>query len=100
MKFILLVDHDESAFEQGNKETKGRYYWRSRIRLCRQLDVKRGIPGHASPGVHPAATATIVRVREGKAFVTDRPFIETREQMAGYFADRGEGSRGSQPGHG
>jgi thioredoxin-related protein len=39
---------------------------------------------HASP-VHPAATATLVRVREDKALVTDGPFIETREQMAGYF---------------
>ena len=24
-------------------------------------------------------------MREGKAIVTDGPFIETREQMAGYF---------------
>ena len=53
------------------------------IRLCHQLDAK-GEYLHASP-VHPAATAALVRVREGKAFVTDGPFIETREQMAGYF---------------
>lgn len=39
---------------------------------------------HASP-VYPAATATLVRVKDGKAVVTDGPFIETREQMAGYF---------------
>ena len=39
---------------------------------------------HASP-LHPAATAIIVRVREGKQFVTDGPFVETREQLAGYF---------------
>jgi hypothetical protein len=26
-----------------------------------------------------------VRVREGKKFVTDGPFAETREQVAGYF---------------
>lgn len=39
---------------------------------------------HASP-VHPAETAAIVRVREGRPIVTDGPFIETREQMAGYF---------------
>jgi hypothetical protein len=26
-----------------------------------------------------------VRVRDGKSFVTDGPFIETREQIAGYF---------------
>ena len=38
----------------------------------------------ASP-LQPAATAVIVRVREGKPMVTDGPFIETREQIAGYF---------------
>ncbi len=53
------------------------------VRLCHQLDAK-GEYVHASP-VHPAATAAIVRVREGKPIVTDGPFIETREQMAGYF---------------
>jgi hypothetical protein len=35
--------------------------------------------------VQPAATAAIVRVRDGKSVVTDGPFIETREQIAGYF---------------
>ncbi len=82
MKFILLVHHDESAFEQMSEETK-RGLLAESIRLCHQLDAK-GEYLHASP-VHPAATATLVRVREGKAFVTDGPFIETREQMAGYF---------------
>ena len=38
----------------------------------------------ASP-LQPAATAVMVRVREGKPLVTDGPFIETREQIAGYF---------------
>jgi hypothetical protein len=38
----------------------------------------------ASP-LQPAATAAIVRVRDGKSLVTDGPFIETREQIAGYF---------------
>ena len=38
----------------------------------------------ASP-LQPAASAAVVRVREGKPFVTDGPFVETREQIAGYF---------------
>lgn len=82
MKFILLVHHDESAFEQMSDETKKGLLTES-IGLCHQLDAK-GEYVHASP-VHPAATAAIVRVREGKPIVTDGPFIETREQMAGYF---------------
>ncbi len=82
MKFILLVHHDETAFEKMSEETKKGLLTES-IGLCHQLDAK-GEYLHASP-VHPAATAAIVRVREGKPIVTDGPFIETREQMAGYF---------------
>jgi hypothetical protein len=33
----------------------------------------------------PTATATTVRVREGKRVVTDGPFAETKEQLGGYF---------------
>jgi hypothetical protein len=29
--------------------------------------------------------ATSVQVRDGKRFVTDGPFAETREQLGGYF---------------
>ncbi|MGH8164744.1 MAG: YciI family protein, partial [Rhodanobacteraceae bacterium] len=35
--------------------------------------------------LQPTATATSVRVREGKRLVTDGPFAETREQLGGYF---------------
>ena len=31
------------------------------------------------------ATATSVRVREGKRLITDGPFAETREQLGGYY---------------
>jgi hypothetical protein len=31
------------------------------------------------------ATATSVRIRDGKRHVTDGPFAETREQLGGYF---------------
>jgi hypothetical protein len=35
--------------------------------------------------LHPTATATSVRVRDGKRLVTDGPFAETREQLGGYY---------------
>jgi hypothetical protein len=35
--------------------------------------------------LQPVATATTVRVREGKRLVTDGPFAETREYLGGYF---------------
>jgi len=33
----------------------------------------------------PTATATAVRVRDGKRAVTDGPFAETKEQLGGYY---------------
>ena len=33
----------------------------------------------------PAATATTVRVRNGKVMTTDGPFAETKEQVGGYY---------------
>jgi hypothetical protein len=34
-------------------------------------------------GLQSSATATSVRVRNGKALLTDGPFAETREQLGG-----------------
>jgi hypothetical protein len=33
----------------------------------------------------PVATATTVRVREGKTVTTDGPFAETKEQLGGFY---------------
>jgi hypothetical protein len=35
--------------------------------------------------LQPVATATTVRVRDGKTQLTDGPFAETREQLGGYY---------------
>jgi hypothetical protein len=39
----------------------------------------------ASEALQPAATATTVRVRNGKLSVTDGPFAETKEILAGFY---------------
>jgi len=35
--------------------------------------------------LHPVNTATTVRVRNGQLAVTDGPFAETKEQLAGFY---------------
>jgi hypothetical protein len=82
MKYLILVHHDEEAFEKIS-ETRRRDLLAESVQLTHQLHAN-GQYLHASP-LHPAATGVIVRVREGKQFVTDGPFVETREQLAGYF---------------
>ncbi len=44
----------------------------------------RGILRGAEP-LFPTSTATTVRQREGKTVLTDGPFAETKEHLAGYY---------------
>ena len=43
--------------------------------------------GHclAAEALQPVHTATTVRVRNGRVSVTDGPFAETKEQLAGFY---------------
>ena len=38
----------------------------------------------AGEPLEPTSTATTVRMKNGKALITDGPFAETKEQLAGY----------------
>ncbi len=39
----------------------------------------------AAEALQPVHTATTVRVRDGKVSMTDGPFAETKEQLAGFY---------------
>lgn len=39
----------------------------------------------AAEALHPIQTATTVRMRNGRMTVTDGPFAETKEQLAGFY---------------
>jgi hypothetical protein len=82
MKYMLLVHHDEEAFAKFS-QTERQQMLAESVQLTHQLHAN-GQYLSASP-LQPSATAVIVRLREGKPLVTDGPFIETREQIAGYF---------------
>ena len=45
------------------------------------------LSGHlvAGQALQPVETATTVRVRNGQLSLTDGPFAETKEQLAGYY---------------
>jgi hypothetical protein len=36
-------------------------------------------------GLHPPATATVVRIQDGEVLCTDGPFAETKEQLGGFW---------------
>ncbi len=79
MKYLLLIYSDEKAWTESARE----HCYADSIQLTHQLKSQGKYLG-ANP-LQPVATATSVRVRDGKRLVTDGPFAETREQLGGYF---------------
>ena len=79
MRYMLLVYLDEQALNETEREE---CYVES-TQLTHDLNAS-GNYLAAAP-LHPVATATSVRVRDGKRLVTDGPFAETREQLGGYM---------------
>jgi hypothetical protein len=79
MKYLLLIYVDEHALSETEREA---CYVES-TQLAHEL--KSSGQYLAANPLHPTSMATSVRVRDGKRFVTDGPFAETREQLGGYF---------------
>jgi hypothetical protein len=79
MKYLLLIYLEENALSQTERED---CYVKS-AQLAQQLNSNGQYL--ATAPLHPVATATSVRVRDGKSLVTDGPFAETREQLGGFF---------------
>jgi hypothetical protein len=79
MRYMLLIYGEENALDQAEREQ----CYQESTQLAHQLDAAGQFLSTAP--LHPTSTATSVRVREGKRYVTDGPFVETREQLGGYF---------------
>jgi hypothetical protein len=82
MKFLFLIHHDEKtldALPEGEMQAlvDGALDYSEEIRQS----------GHyiVSNALQRARTARTVRVRGGKAIITDGPFAETKEQLGGFF---------------
>ena len=82
MKYLCLIYHDERHSASAGKDEidamRGQY-------LAYTDDIQKS--GHyvGGNGLQPTATATTVRVRNGKVSTTDGPFAETKEQLGGYY---------------
>jgi hypothetical protein len=75
MKYLCLVYLDEKRMEELPDAD------------CVDFDAGIRQSGHclASEALESVQTATTVRVRDGRTSVTDGPFAETREQLAGFY---------------
>jgi hypothetical protein len=82
MKYLLTIYGDESGFEDVNEED-GRQMLEAYTRFGQEAGEAGVLLG--GEGLQPTATATTVRVQDGDRVVTDGPFAETKELLAGFY---------------
>lgn len=79
MKYMLLVYLGEDALT----ESERLQCYKDSAALSR--DLHDGGKYLAASPLQPIATATSLRVRNGKRFITDGPFAETHEHLGGFY---------------
>lgn len=82
MKYMLLIYHEEQAWESITEAERQQIYLEYR-QLIGELQA--GGKYLVGDELQPTSTAQSIRVRDGKQVVTDGPFAETREQVGGFF---------------
>jgi hypothetical protein len=82
MEYLLLIYDNEADFANQSEADQAAMY-QDYGRFTQGIQQS----GHHKAGqqLQPVATATTVRVRNGKRVVTDGPFAETREQLGGFY---------------
>jgi hypothetical protein len=81
MKYMLLTYLDEKAWAELTPDEQRKEMEACGPHVQKLLASKKLVDG--AP-LHPTATATTLRLRDGKRLITDGPFAETREQLGGY----------------
>jgi len=82
MQYLMLIYEAEAEWNAIPEEEKQGIYKRYMDLAGDLKQSGKYVGGHQ---LQPIATATTVRVRNGKKAVTDGPFAETKEQLGGYF---------------
>jgi hypothetical protein len=82
VKYLLLICRDEEAWDRLGVTERQQIY-QEMVTLSEELTARGQYLGGFP--LHPTASATSIRVRDGKRLVTDGPFAETREQLGGYM---------------
>ncbi len=80
--YMLLCYHDEAALNEDGPAAVEQIRAEAAEQARKVHDSGRYL--NASP-LHPVATATSVRIRDGKRQITDGPFAETKEVLGGFY---------------
>ncbi|MBN7818997.1 YciI family protein [Bowmanella sp. Y26] len=82
MKYVCLVYYDEQIIKDMTEQQ-----WLDLNKECKSFGDGVRSSGHCIGGnaLQMTDTASTVRIREGKLQLTDGPFAETKEQLAGFY---------------
>lgn len=82
MKYAALVYYPESTINEMSEQA-----WHDLNQECLAGVDRLTEGGHylAGQALQPVETATTVRVRDGEVLLSDGPFAETKEQLAGFY---------------
>ncbi len=82
MKYLCLVYYDEKIIDAMSEEE-----WLALNRECIACGENLRAGGYFLGGnaLQPVSSATTLRLRDGKPVITDGPFAETKEQLAGFY---------------
>jgi hypothetical protein len=78
MRYVLLIYASEALPQEQRAAIM-----RAHATFLQEVQ-QRGLLTGGAP-LQPTSTATTVRVRGGKTIITDGPFAETKEQLAGFY---------------
>jgi hypothetical protein len=82
MKYLCLIYENEKNFETMSP-ADGEAIMNEYFSFTE--DIRKNGKYVAGEALQPTATATTVRVRNGKVSTTDGPFAETKEQLGGFY---------------
>lgn len=78
MRYVLLIYGSEALAQQERCALL-----RAHPVFLQEVQQRGLLAGGAA--LQPTSSATTVRIRDGKTMITDGPFAETKEQLAGFY---------------
>lgn len=82
MQYILMIHEDEALWESYSEEKIGKIM-QGYHAFSEYVEKNNKMLG--GERLQPAHTATRVQVRNGETILTDGPFIESKEQLGGFY---------------
>jgi len=83
MQFMLMINEDESAYAGPEGAALMEATLAGHMKLAQDL-VAAGVP-FSGERLKPAVTATTIRWENGAATLHDGPFVETHEELGGFY---------------